>query len=360
MSDLRVSLCGLQLKNPLILASGPLSWGAAGIQAAFEAGAAAVVTKTIRPQATVNPVPHIAAAGRATLLNTEGWSDLPAEHWLEHELPALVQRDGVLIASLGHTPAEVAQLAGPLAEAGADMLELVSYRAGDAAPMVAVAKEAVAVPVLIKVSANWPALTSVVAACVEAGVDGVTAIDSIGPALRIDLKTGRPVLGRFAWLSGGAILPLALRAVAEICLAHRLPVVGTGGVRYARDVVEMVMAGATAVGVHTSPLLEGLAWFGKTLARLPRWLDERGGGRLADLRGVALPHLQAAPSRADLTFLFEPDECPECGRCVTVCAYGARELTPQKEMRLDTDLCRACGLCATVCPTGALRVGGDF
>jgi ferredoxin len=147
-----------------------------------------------------------------------------------------------------------------------------------------------------------------------------------------------------------------LRAVAEICLRHRLPVVGTGGIRYAQDAVEMVMAGATAVGVHTAPLLQGLAWFDKTLARLARWLDERGGGRLADLRGVALPHLRTTPPRADLAFVFEPDECTKCDRCVIVCAYGARELAPQKEMRLDTDLCRACGLCATVCPTGALRV----
>ena len=142
MPDLTISLCGIELKNPLVLASGPLSWSAEAIRAAFSAGAAAVVTKTIRPQATINPVPHIAAAGRGSLLNTEGWSDLPAEQWIERELPSLADRDGdgVLVASTGHTPAEVAQLAGPLAEAGADMLELVSYRAEDAAPMVAVAK----------------------------------------------------------------------------------------------------------------------------------------------------------------------------------------------------------------------------
>jgi len=79
VSDLTVTLCGIELKNPLILASGPLSWSAAGIRAAFAAGAAAVVTKTIRPQGTVNPAPHITALKRGGLLNTEGWSDLPAK-----------------------------------------------------------------------------------------------------------------------------------------------------------------------------------------------------------------------------------------------------------------------------------------
>jgi len=359
MSDLTVTLCGLKLKNPLILASGPLSWSATAIRMAFDAGAAAVVTKTIRPQATVNPAPHIATAGRGTLLNTEGWSDLSAEQWIEQELPSLADRNGVLIASTGHTPAEVAQLAGPLAKAGADMLEVVSYRAEDAAPMVAAAKRAVTIPVLVKVSANWPDLLEVVTSCLQAGADGITAIDSIGPALRVDVETGRPVLGSFAWLSGAAIRPIAMRAVAEIGLRHEVPVVGTGGVGRAEDVVEVVMAGATAVGAHTAPLLQGLDWFGETLARLERWLEEHGHARLADLRGLALPYLREPASRAPLTFAFDAATCTRCGRCVTVCAYGARHLTPQGEMLLDEDLCRSCGLCASVCPTNALRLAGQ-
>ena len=362
MADLTVTLCGLKLKNPLVLASGPLSWSAAGIHAAFAAGAAAVVTKTIRPQATVNPAPHIAALKQGSLLNTEGWSDLPAEQWIERELPALSDRNGVLIASLGHTPAEVEQLAEPLAEAGADMLELVSYRAEDAAPMAAAAKRAVSVPVLVKVSANWPNLLEIVDACLRAGADGITAIDSIGPALRVDVETGRPLLGSFAWLSGAAIRPIALRVVAEICLRHNVPVVGTGGVGRAEDVVEMVMAGATAVGVHTAPLLQDLGWFGKTLARMECWLDERGHACLSGLRGQALPHLRETvlhPSagsghHAPMTFAFDAEACTQCDRCVTVCAYNARYLSPEGQMLLNEAACRSCGLCVSICPTGAL------
>ena len=355
MSDLHVDLCGKHLRNPLILASGPLSWNAEAIRAAFAAGAAAVVTKTIRPESTVNPVPHIATAGRGSLLNTEGWSDLSAEQWIEQELPSLAGQEGVLIASTGHTPAEVAQLAGPLAEAGADMLELVSYRPEDTAPMVAVAKRVTTIPVLVKVSANWPDMTDVVGQALQAGADGLTAIDSIGPTLRVDVETGRPLLGSFAWLSGQAILPIALRAVAEICLRQDVPVVGTGGVGRAEDVVEMVMAGATAVGVHTAPLLRGLDWFGKTLARLEHWLEEHGYAGLDDLHGLALPYLREPASHTPLAFAFDAETCTQCGRCVTVCAYGARTLTPRGDMLLEQSLCRSCGLCATVCPTGALR-----
>ena len=358
-TDLSVDLCGLSLANPFVLASGPLTWNAAAIQAAFNAGAAAAVTKTIRPRATVNPVPHIADAGRGSLLNTEGWSDFTADEWLQRELPALRGRPtGVLIASLGHTPEEVAELAGPVAEAGPDLLELVSYRAEDAAPMVAAAKARASLPVLIKVTANWPNLLDVVDACLQAGADGVTAIDSIGPTLRIDVETGEPLLGSFAWLSGRAILPISLRVVAQICQRHGVPVVGTGGVGQAEDAVEMIMAGATAVGVHSLPLLQGLGWFGKTLARLERWLHAHGHSRLADLRGAALPHLKGRGGvtrpHLPLTFTFDQETCTRCGRCVTVCAYGARELTAEGEMRLDEEICRSWGLCVAVCAPGAL------
>ena len=357
MADLSIDLCGISLPNPFVLASGPLTWNAKAIQAAFAAGAGAAVTKTIRPQATVNPTPHIADAGRGSLLNTEGWSDFSAEEWLQREFPALRERRGrTLIASLGHTPAEVSELAGPVAKAGPDMLELVSCRAEDAAPMVAAAKQKATLPVLIKVSANWPNLIEVVEACLQAGADGVTAIDSIGPTLRIDVETGEPLLGSFAWLSGRAILPISLRVVAQICQRYGVPVVGTGGVGQAEDAVEMVMAGATAVGVHSLPLLRGMGWFGKTLSSMDRWLEARGHSRLADLRGVALPHLQESMPSTPLAFAFDRDLCTRCGRCVTVCAYGARELTDEGEMLLDEEVCRSCGLCVTVCAPDALGV----
>ena len=94
-------------------------------------------------------------------------------------------------------------------------------------------------------------------------------------------------------------------------------------------------------------------------ALLERWLGDHGYARLDELRGLALPHLQEPASHASLAFAFDAEACTQCGRCVTVCAYGARHLTPQGEMLLERSLCRSCGLCATVCPTEALRIQGD-
>ena len=88
---------------------------------------------------------------------------------------------------------------------------------------------------------------------------------------------------------------------------------------------------------------------------MEQWLKDRGYARLADLRGATLPYLREPASYTSLSFAFDAETCTECGRCVTVCAYNARCLTPQREMLLDEDLCRSCGLCASVCPTSALR-----
>jgi dihydroorotate dehydrogenase (fumarate) len=356
MADLAVTLCRLELKNPIVLSSGPFTWNAQSIKAAFAAGAAAAATKTIRREPTVNPIPHIVLSEGAGLLNDELCSDLPPEQWIEQELPALADREGVLIVNTGQTADEVAELAGPLVKAGADILEVVSYEPEDPAPMVAAAKKAVSIPVLAKLSANWANLAEVVQDCVDAGADGFTAIDSIGPVLRIDVETGRPLLGSYAWLSGQPIRPIAQRVVADICSKYDLPVVGTGGVGRPEHVVEMVMAGATAVGIHTVVLRQGLGWIERTLRRLDSWMDERSHARLADLRGMALSDLKGPKSYAPLSFGFDDRECTECQLCINVCAYQARELLPEKVMVLQEAQCRSCGLCVSVCPTEALWI----
>jgi len=362
VADLQARIAGVVFRNPLIISSGPLTFNAEAILKAWRQGASGAVTKTITLHPAVNPTPHIARADAVgNLLNSEKWSDLPAEQWLHEEIPAL--RDaggGVIIASVGHTAADVQVLAAPLAEAGAHMLEVVSYQSADMAPAVRVAKASAGVPVFAKVSANWPDLLETVEACLRAGADGITAIDSIGPALAIDIETRRPRLAGpwgFGWLSGAAIKPIAIRVVAEIALRWDVPILGVGGIAKAEDIVEMVMAGATAVQAHTAPLLHGPGWIGKTLKRLDEWLESHGIASLSELRGAALPYLSAGEDSRPMEFAYNPETCTECGRCVAVCAYGALGVDDKRMMR-DPTLCRSCGLCASVCPTGALRISG--
>jgi dihydroorotate dehydrogenase/Pyruvate/2-oxoacid:ferredoxin oxidoreductase delta subunit len=369
MVELQTQLFDKLLPSPLILASGPRSYGAEGIWAAFEAGAGGVVTKTIRLEPALNPTPHIAATHdtnlRNTLYNSEQWSDLTWRQWIEAELPALAGHPGVLIASLGHTSQEVNEMVECVVATGVvDIIECVAYSSDDLANMIRAVRNWTDLPVLAKLTFNWgERLMSIAEGALSAGASGFTAIDSLGPILRIDIETGRSLhagkRGK-AWMSGAAIKPVSLAIVAELATHFGQPVIGTGGIVTAEDVIEMTLVGASAVGACTAPLLHGLEWFGKTAAKAGDWLERHGHSSLDEIRGAALRLLQADDDTGGVSFQFDPSECTLCGRCVVACAYGARELVGEKArgpdlvMRLDEVRCRKCGLCVEVCKRDAL------
>jgi len=372
MADLTTTLFGITMPSPFILASGSLSYDATGLWEAYRAGAGGVTTKTLRLEHAINPTPHMVVPRssnlRGTLFNTEKWADLPWQQWVEQELPAMQGHPGVLIASIGHTPAEGEVIAGPVAATGVvNAIECVAYTKDTIVGLVRTVRERTDLPILAKLTFNWgDDLYPAAEAALDAGADGFTAIDSIGPTLQIDIETGQPTIGGVgnkAWMSGAAIRPVAQAVVAELVARFGVPVIGTGGIIQAEDAVEMTMVGATALGVCTAPLLRGLEWFGKTHAKLSAWLDAHGYARLSEVRGAALPHLHAVEDTQPLVFAFDPMKCTKCDLCVVLCPYDARTMagdrpkSPDLKQILDEQRCRYCGLCVEVCKPAALTYG---
>jgi ferredoxin len=189
---------------------------------------------------------------------------------------------------------------------------------------------------------------------VAAGADGIVAINSFGPCLSIDIETGRPRLGGpegVGWLSGPALKPLAVRCVRDIASAVRIPVIGVGGVSSGADAVEMLMAGASAVGVCTAAMLRGPAVFGKIARELDAWLDAHGHADPTAIRGLAL-RPSAEPWATDPP-VVDADRCNGCDLCRLSCPYEA--ITVDGGLaRIDPARCDRCGLCITRCRHGAL------
>jgi dihydroorotate dehydrogenase subfamily 1 len=357
MADLTLQVCGLRFRNPILPAAGPPVRDGAALLACAAGGAGALVAKTISTRAAEPPLPNMAEIPHG-MVNTELWSELPPEQWLEREY-AIARGAGLpLIISLGYTADEIAELA-PRVRPFADAVELSTHYIGeDAEPMVGAvraAKAALDVPVLVKLSPHGQDMGHAARLAADAGADGLVAINSFGPVLALDLETARPLLGGpsgHGWLSGPALKPLAVRCVREIARAVDLPVIGVGGVSRGTDAVELMLAGASAVGICTAAILRGPEIFGKVAAELETWLDAHGHATAAEITGLALTH--GWPADGPAVPFIDPDACNDCGLCITSCVYGAIHVVDGR-VALEGERCARCGLCVTRCRRDAIH-----
>jgi len=307
LASLRGSLCGVELPNPLVLASGILGTEAELLARVARAGAGAVTAKScsLRPRAG-HPNPTVLAWEHG-LINAVGLANPGVEAEVEelrHARSLLSPLGSALIASIfADTVENYAQVAARIVEAGPDLLEIniscpnvhdefgtpFSADAGAAAEVTRAVKETVAgrLPVLVKLSPNVSDIAAIARAVAAAGADGITAINTL-TGMVIDVHARRPVLAnRSGGLSGPAIRPLAVRCVYEIYRAVDLPIIGTGGVVSGRDAVEMIMAGASAVGIGSAVYHEGPEVFGRVSDELAALMDELGYRDPAEMRGAA-------------------------------------------------------------------------
>ncbi len=353
MADLTTRLLGMTLSHPIMPAAGPPVRDGEALLACARGGAAALVTKTISVKAADVPTPNMADL-KNYFLNTELWSELPPEQWLEVEYAKAKQAGLPMIISMGYTAEEIAELA-PKVKPFADAIELSTHYIGDdPRPMqeaIQAAKVA-GVPVLVKMSPFREPQPAAIAAQ-EAGADGIVAVNSFGPAFGIDIEHGgRLWMGGkgYGWISGPALKPIALRMVYDIAQVVDLPIIGVGGITRGTDVVEFLMAGATAVGVCTAAITRGPSIFGKLAQQLARWLDRHGYTSVEEIQGLALK--QEAPVMTRPPILV-PERCTGCNLCVTSCVYGALYLE-EKKIHIHEERCAKCGLCISRCPVNAL------
>jgi len=359
MAKLNVTISGISFSNPVMPAAGPPTRNGALCRAAAEGGAGGLVTKTISVLPAEVPRPCMAEV-RGGFLNTELWSELSKEQWVDHEYRQARETGLPVIVSIGYTAGQIAELA-VLVKPFADALELSTHYVGnDISPItlaLSAAKAVVDVPVFVKLSPH-PNIQEIALALEAAGADGLVMINSFGPCMGIDVETGLPYMGSkegYGWLSGAAIKPLALRCIYEAALAVKIPVIGVGGVTSGRDAAEMFMAGASAVQICTSAILHGPKIYGKVVKELDEFLNSHSYSSVEEIKGLTIRKMAERKSgTAAAAPVVNHDRCTLCGLCVTSCTYNA--ITRTEKITVDADKCFGCGLCVTRCKPRALSL----
>lgn len=302
MVDIRVNLCGLPLDNPIIPASGVFGFGHEFAQVYDINHLGTFSFKgTTRDPRFGNPQPRVAEF-EGGMLNAVGLQNPGVEAVIREELPALrmIFQKPVMANVSGFSLDEYVEVASLLDKAPeVGWLEIniscPNVHGGGAAfgatPEAAAAvtravKAACKKPVIMKLSPNVTDIAAIARACADEGADGLSLINTV-LGMRIDLKSRRPLLAnRTGGMSGPAILPLAIRMVYQVYEAVQIPIVGMGGVATAEDAIEMMLAGATAVGVGAANLINPRASL-DIIEELPRAMEKYGIQKLTDIIGGA-------------------------------------------------------------------------
>lgn len=295
---IETEICGIKMRNPTMLAAGVLGTTAASLNWAARSGAGAVVTKSFGLEPNKGYANPTTAEVTGGFINAIGLSN-PGVEVFKAELEKLDGSVPAVASIYGANPQEFSDIAAKI-QGMVDMIELnvsCPHAAGGCgasigqdpdftAAVVKAVKNATDIPVSVKLTPNVTDITEVAVASQKAGCDALTLINSLGPGLRIDLETAQPILhNRFGGLSGPAIKPVALRCVHEVYEAVDLPLMGVGGIKDYKDMIEFLFAGATCVQIGTGIYYEGLEIFENICTGLHKFMVRKGYESVSEMVG---------------------------------------------------------------------------
>ncbi|MBI3955036.1 dihydroorotate dehydrogenase [Candidatus Gottesmanbacteria bacterium] len=304
MSDLSIKFIGVDFNSPFILPSGIIT-EIPEHKRAIEAGAGGITLKSLTfEKREGNPLPRVWKFD-CGMINSVGLRNAGIEKGTDEIKVFLQENKNIpIIVSLFATKIkEFLSLVEKVVPLNPSFIELnlscpnvddefgkpLGMEKGAAGEIVrAVKKITRKVPVLAKLSPNVNDIAEIARSCEAEGADGIVAINTIGPGMIIDIGKRKPILGaKKGGVSGPAILPVAVRCVYEIYEAVKIPIIGMGGVTKWQDVVEVMMAGATLVGVGTATYLKGMKIYSQLKQELGEYLQKENITNLRELVGVA-------------------------------------------------------------------------
>lgn len=308
MADLSVNFCGVKFKNPLVLASGILGITASSWRNVVVHGAGGITTKSLwlhEHRGHKNPV---IIANQYYMLNAVGVPDAGVEKAREEIGKFLSWKIAPIIANIiagtvhdfGETAEQIAKIKPHILEVNISCPNVedqfgkpFACVAGDAARVTKEIKKRLKkmkmkIPVSVKLSPNVEDIVEIARAVVDAGADALTVMNSVGPGMAINIETRTPVLSnKVGGLTGPALKPLAVKYIYDIRRAlPKIPIIGTGGVLTGADAIEMMMAGASLVGIGTGVHYRTVGIFKKITDEMQTWCRENNVKKITKVIGA--------------------------------------------------------------------------
>jgi dihydroorotate dehydrogenase (NAD+) catalytic subunit len=299
---LKTDFLGMKLKNPAILASGILGVTRASVGNVIKNGAGAATIKSISREPRKGHNNPILLTFKGGMMNAVGYSN-PGYKVAKQEFTNLSGCGGPIIASIiGKNNDDFGFMAKNFLSNEFSAVEVplscphtpgFGMLAGQGTPeateqITAVVRKNTKLPIILKLSPNIPNLCDVAQAAVDAGADAINMGNTHGPGMVINIETRQPVLDfSIGGLSGPGIRPIATRCVYDLYKSINVPIIGTGGITTWRDAVEMMMAGASAIGIGTAIYYEGIDVFKKISFGMEKFMEKEGYSKIKDLIGAA-------------------------------------------------------------------------
>lgn len=302
--SLKTSISSLELSNPTVLASGILGNTGEALLRVAKAGAGAVTTKSVSLEPRKGHNNPTVIELEHGFINAMGLPNPGVEKFLkEIEIykNSSVSKKVLIIASIVGDRisdyVEVALKLGKIPHALELNISCPNVETGlifgrdplNASELVKEVKANTELPVIVKLTPNADKLIEIAEEVEKAGADAISAINTLGPGMVIDIEAGKPVLSnKFGGLSGEVIKPIAVRCIYEIAQNVKIPVIGIGGISDGKDAAEFLMAGASAVGIGTAVKAHGISVFKKVCSELSEFMQRKRFKNIEELRGIAL------------------------------------------------------------------------
>ncbi|MBU0999127.1 4Fe-4S binding protein [Patescibacteria group bacterium] len=372
--SLNTQVGNVKLQTPLLLASGHITETPEFFLRAQTFGCSSIVTRSLKqhvpPERLKVPAPRYAVFDKDSMLNCEWGNEKPWTEWQDHGVSQVKETGCPVIISLsGRDLDSCCYLIQTFDKMGVDAFEInISCSHSGALhgnlnvdvlhlkKLMKTVRDVTTTPIWIKLSYS-NLLIPMAKQAEKLGADAIVCTNSIGPGMLIDTKTAKPKLGikgGGGGVTGKAIFPIALWCVHQLSETLSIPVVGCGGIFTADDVIQMLMAGASAVQLYTAPALKGPTVFRKITAGLKRFLAENPKyGSVNDLVGLTHGKTDEHRFSSPRPVVLE-ERCTGCGICVQSCSFNALSIVRRANknaLAVITDNCISCNACVGVCPS---------